>query len=144
MKIGDRVRIKIGLVDKYGILNLEEYEGKEATVMCVYSDGDVKLDIDKYNFFWKEDMLEPINEWKQGDILEDEDGDEYKILEVLGNIVFLSGFNDFGSCDEHNLISYFKEQGYHLKGESKKEELKKTIKELEEKVKQLKEEVKTL
>ena len=62
--VGDKVRIKGDLSKcEFGYTPyMDAYKGKEATVIKVYSEGEIKLDIDKHAWCWSENVLELIKE----------------------------------------------------------------------------------
>ena len=62
--VGDKVRIKGDLSEcEFGYTPyMDAYKGKEATVIKVYSEGKIKLDIDKHAWCWSENVLELIEE----------------------------------------------------------------------------------
>lgn len=64
--VGDKVRIKGDLSKcEFGYTPyMDAYKGKEATVIKVYSEGEIKLDIDKHAWCWSENVLELIEEGK--------------------------------------------------------------------------------
>ena len=66
LKVGDKVRIKENLSEcEFGYCGyMEEFAGKEATVISTFGEGNIKLDIDKHTWCWSENVLELIEEGK--------------------------------------------------------------------------------
>lgn len=64
LKIGDKVRIKEDLSKcEFGYsYYMEEFAGKEATVIRTFGRGIIKLDIDEQVWDWSENVLEKIEE----------------------------------------------------------------------------------
>jgi hypothetical protein len=151
-KIGDKVRLKKGLIngDKYGELEFFEYMGFNGTgIICEFSGVDMLLKSGD-GYYYSPEMLEKVDCFQEGDIIVDEDGDERKILGVCGEVYFCSNCNP--DCDIFsNGFTYSEliDNGYKLKSEKesnkdKKEAILKKIEELDEKKKELKAEVERL
>jgi len=49
---------------------------------------------------------------KQGDLIKDKNGETSKVIEVLGQIVFISYSDNFNSCWIHQTEEQLKKQGY--------------------------------
>ena len=66
IKVGDKVRIKEDLSEcEFGYCGyMEEFAGKETTVISTFGKGVIKLDIDEQVWDWSENVLELIEEGK--------------------------------------------------------------------------------
>lgn len=66
IKVGDKVRIKEDLSEcEFGYCGyMEEFAGKETTVISTFGKGVIKLDIDEQVWDWSENVLELIEEEK--------------------------------------------------------------------------------
>lgn len=66
LKVGDKVRIKEDLSEcEFGYCGyMEEFAGKETTVISTFGKGVIKLDIDEQVWDWSENVLELIEEGK--------------------------------------------------------------------------------
>lgn len=66
LKVGDKVRIKEDLSEcEFGYCGyMEEFAGKETTVISTFGKGVIELDIDKQVWNWSENVLELIEEEK--------------------------------------------------------------------------------
>lgn len=66
LKVGDKVRIKENLSEcEFGYCGyMEEFAGKETTVISTFGKGVIKLDIDEQVWDWSENVLELIEEGK--------------------------------------------------------------------------------
>lgn len=66
IKVGDKVRIKEDLSEcEFGYCGyMEEFAGKETTVISIFGKGVIKLDIDEQVWDWSENVLELIEEGK--------------------------------------------------------------------------------
>jgi hypothetical protein len=87
--VGDKVRIKEDLSEcEFGYTPyMEEFAGKEATVVKVCSGGNIRLDIDKQVWDWSENVLELIerNKVNESD-LKDADVESITIRQALQSI----------------------------------------------------------
>lgn len=87
--VGDKVRIKEDLSEcEFGYTPyMEEFAGKEATVVKVCSGGNIRLDIDKQVWDWSENVLELIerNKVNESD-LKDADVESITIGQALQSI----------------------------------------------------------
>ena len=66
LKVGDKVRIKEDLSDCEFVYcgYMDEFAGKETTVISTFGKGVIKLDIDEQVWDWSENVLELIEEGK--------------------------------------------------------------------------------
>jgi hypothetical protein len=66
LKVGDKVKIKEDLSEcEFGYCGyMEEFAGKETTVISTFGKGVIKLDIDEQVWDWSENVLELIEEGK--------------------------------------------------------------------------------
>lgn len=66
LKVGDKVRIKENLGEcEFGCNRyMEEFAGKETTVISTFGKGIIKLDVDEQVWDWSENVLEKIEEGK--------------------------------------------------------------------------------
>jgi len=86
-KVGDKVKIRSDLKTGHKdysidvVCDMKQYRGKEATITAIDSDGDYQLDIDKEQFYWSVEMLEPITFREERSIFKV--GDTVKVREDL-------------------------------------------------------------
>jgi hypothetical protein len=72
MKIGNIVRIKKNICDmNFYIHYMAPYCGKVATIIQYIDGGFIKLDIDNEEWWWTEEMVEPIEDTNVNDCTKD-------------------------------------------------------------------------
>lgn len=96
-------------------------------------------DENKSIYWWfGESDLQAINrtldDLEVGDILVDDDGDETKVLGVLGEVIFRSRINEFGVFGIGYTVTELKDEGFKLKQEEQPEDTTElTLKEVADK-----------
>ena len=104
-QVGDTVKIRKDLKvgksydDEYFYKEMKGYLGKTAKITHLGSSSEFYLlDIDDGDYAWSSEMFEPLRNLyslKQGDIIENINGDKMKVLGVCGEVKLMSEYNKF-------------------------------------------------
>lgn len=109
-KVGDKVRVIREASDYFGRIGIiEEVDKSYAPYLIRFEDG-------KYRWFRKSDLTpahRTIDDVQKGDFVKNEYG-KRKVIEVLGDIVFMSYKDDFDNYSGTYMKQQLKKDGYTL------------------------------